>query len=76
VKEIKNLTHRVSKSNTNVIVCPVCLQNSLSILPNTFLGILAPRTYICHNCEYQGPIFAEMEIEEYERMKNMSISDL
>ena len=70
--EIQKLSRRTTDKRENIKVCPICLQDTIDVLPNTFLGFLAPRTYVCHNCKYQGPIFAELEVEEFAKMKNTS----
>lgn len=35
---------------------------------NPLLGIILPPMYICHHCDYNGPLFAEIELEEYKKI--------
>ncbi|MHA1969031.1 MAG: hypothetical protein ACW964_14670 [Candidatus Hodarchaeales archaeon] len=35
---------------------------------NPLLGIIAPAVYICHYCDYNGPLYAEIELEEYNKI--------
>ena len=56
-------------SSTDVIkVCPVCLRNKLEKRINPLSGIIFPPTYFCHQCNYHGPLFAEIELEEYKKI--------
>ena len=59
------MMRRKSNSENIIRVCPICLQNSLSIEPS-FLTFIVPSTYSCSNCHYKGPIFAEVPIEDYQ----------
>jgi hypothetical protein len=64
LKSIRKMI-RMGKPPEEVIqVCPVCLSNSLTIEPN-FLAFIAPKIYYCTVCEYKGPIFAEIPVEDY-----------
>ena len=67
VKEIGKMV-RVGKPPHRVIhVCPICFMDSLS-KQSSFLTFIVPTTYICHNCNYTGPIFAEVDFEEYPKL--------
>lgn len=67
VKEIGKMV-RVGKPPHRVIhVCPICLMDSLS-RQSSFLTFIVPTKYICHNCNYTGPIYAEVDLEEYPRL--------
>ncbi len=56
-------------SSKDVIkVCPVCLRNKLEKRINPLLGIIFPPMYFCHHCDYNGPLFAEIELEEYKKI--------
>lgn len=63
--DVLKLLRRKSSTNDVIKVCPICLRKNLEILPNPNLGLIAPRTYFCHFCNYTGPIFAEFEIDDY-----------
>ncbi|MFX0084997.1 MAG: hypothetical protein ACFFAU_04920 [Candidatus Hodarchaeota archaeon] len=63
--DVLKLMRRKSSTNDVIKVCPICLRKDLEILPNPNLGLIAPRTYFCHFCNYTGPIFAEVEISDY-----------
>jgi len=43
-------------------VCPVCLSPNIR-RSSPFDGWLTPEIYICDNCGYRGPIYAEIEVE-------------
>lgn len=32
------------------------------------LGGIVPPTYFCHFCDYKGPIFAEITIDDYKKI--------
>jgi len=67
IKEIGRMV-RVGKPSHRVIqVCPICFMDSLSI-QSSFLTFIVPTTYLCHNCNYNGPIFAEVDFDEYPRL--------
>ena len=67
VKEIGKMV-RVGKPSHRVIhVCPVCFKDSLS-RQSSFLTFIAPTTYVCHSCNYTGPIYAEIDFEEYPKL--------
>lgn len=67
LKSIRKMI-RVGNPPEQVIqVCPVCLSKSLSVEPN-FLAFIAPKMYYCTICEYKGPIFAEIPIDDYNTM--------
>jgi hypothetical protein len=57
-----------SSSRDILKVCPICLRNSLEKHLNPILGIIAPAVYICHYCDYNGPLYAEIELEEYNKI--------
>lgn len=66
-REIRKMT-RVGKPSHPVIqVCPICFINSLS-QQSTFLKFLIPTSYVCTNCGYTGPIYAEVDIKEYPKI--------
>ena len=62
--EIKRMIRRGNDSQEVIRVCPICLQSTLSLQPS-FLTFIAPSTYSCSNCEYTGPIYAEIPVEDY-----------
>jgi hypothetical protein len=66
---------RGSSSHDVIRVCPICLAANLEEIRNPFLGILSPPTYKCQRCRYQGPIFAEIEQNEYEKLDLMNEID-
>lgn len=67
VKEIGKMV-RVGKPSHRVIhVCPICFMDSLST-QSSFLTFIIPTTYICHNCNYSGPIYAEVDFDEYPKL--------
>ena len=68
VKETMKLIRRESSSNDAVKVCPVCLRDTLSIQPS-LLTFIVPRTYHCTTCEYKGPLYAEIPLEDYIELK-------
>ncbi len=70
--EVRKLIRRGSSSLDVVRVCPICLAANLEEIRNPFLGILSPPTYKCQLCRYQGPIFAEIERSEYEKLDLMN----
>jgi hypothetical protein len=61
------LIRRGPSSQDVVKVCPICLRKSIEIQPN-FLTFLTPTIYHCRQCDYNGPILAEIEREEYEKL--------
>jgi phage-related protein len=63
-KEVWKYRSRKSDSKAVVKVCPICLSTSIEIEPN-FLPFIIPFKYHCQNCNYTGPIFAEVNREEY-----------
>ncbi len=65
--EIRKFIRRGSPQDV-VKVCPICLTNSLEVIPNRFLGLLSPPYYLCRNCGYKGMIFAEIERKQYESL--------
>lgn len=52
-------------------VCPVCLSKSLKVQPS-FLAFIAPTTYYCTICEYKGPIYAEIPIQDYNSLARIN----
>ena len=68
VKETVKLMRRESSSNNTVKVCPICLKDTLSIQPS-LLTFIVPRTYYCTTCEYRGPLYAEIPLEDYNQLK-------
>jgi predicted RNA-binding Zn-ribbon protein involved in translation (DUF1610 family) len=67
IKEIGKMVRVGSPSHPVIQVCPVCFIDSLS-RQTSFLTFIVPTTYLCHNCGYTGPIFAEVDFEEYPRL--------
>ena len=67
LREIRKLLRRGSSSNSVVKVCPVCLSQTVEIVPN-FLPLIAPNRYHCKTCYYNGPTLVEIENEDYERI--------
>jgi hypothetical protein len=67
--EIRRMMRRGNTSQEVIRVCPVCLQSTLSI-QTSFLTFIAPSTYICSNCEYKGPIYAEIPVDDYANLVN------
>ena len=59
---------REPPSNEVLKVCPVCLRTSIEIMTNPFLSGIVPPTYFCHFCDYKGPIFAEITIDDYKKI--------
>jgi hypothetical protein len=68
VKETLKLMRRESSSNNAVKVCPVCLKDTLSIQPS-LLTFIVPKTYHCTACEYNGPLYAEIPLDDYLQLK-------
>ncbi len=68
--EIRKFIRR-GPSQDVVKVCPICLANSLEVIPNVFLGFLSPPYYSCSKCGYKGTIFAEIERSEYEKLDSV-----
>lgn len=66
--DIFKFTKRDPHSNEVLKVCPVCLRTSLEIVTNRNLSAIVPPTYFCHFCNYKGPIFAEISIEDYKKI--------
>ena len=64
VKEISKMVRVGKPSHPVVQVCPVCLMDTLT-KQSSFLTFIVPTTYVCNNCDYSGPIYAEVDIEEY-----------
>ena len=66
--DIFKFAKREPPSNEVLKVCPVCLRNSLEMITNPLLGGIVPPTYFCHFCNYKGPIFAEITIDDYKKI--------
>ncbi|WP_455139671.1 hypothetical protein [Candidatus Hodarchaeum mangrovi] len=64
--EVKKITRRKSTTRNPVKVCPICLSLSIKRIPNPFLGLISPPTFYCQECQYQGPIYAEIENSDYQ----------
>jgi len=45
-----------------IIVCPVCGSPKIRKL-SSFSGWLTPEIWVCPECGYKGPIYAEKEVE-------------
>jgi len=67
IKDIGKMVRVGKPLNPVIHVCPICFNDSLS-KQSSFLTFIVPPTYICHNCSYTGPIFAEVDFEEYPRL--------
>ena len=67
--EIRKMIRRENPSQSVIRVCPICLKSTLSIQPS-FLTFIVPSTYSCSNCDYKGPIFAEVPVEDYIQLIN------
>ncbi|MHA2290058.1 MAG: hypothetical protein ACXABG_14835 [Promethearchaeota archaeon] len=67
--QIRRMMRRGNDSQEVIRVCPICLRNTLSIQP-TFLTFIAPSIYSCSSCEYKGPIYAEVPVEDYVNLVN------
>jgi len=46
-------------------VCPICFSPRIR-KSSPFDGWLTPAIYICEDCGYRGPIYAEIEVDEDE----------
>lgn len=66
--EVRRLIRRRPSSEEVIKVCPICLRRTLEIQPNRFLPFLTPSSYHCRHCNYLGPIFAEIEINEWKKL--------
>ncbi|MFX0014763.1 MAG: hypothetical protein ACFFB2_00815 [Promethearchaeota archaeon] len=73
LKEIRKYIHRGSAQDV-VIVCPICLGDILEVIPN-ILPLLSPPIYSCPICGYRGAIFAEIKIDQYEKLTSMIETD-
>lgn len=74
--DVLRLIRRGPTSQDTIKVCPVCLTNSLEMTPNPFLGFLSPPYYKCRECEYKGPIFAEIKQSDYEKLDSFIETNL
>jgi len=54
-------------------LCPKCKKPQLKNATNVS-GWLAPSLYECLNCKYIGPLFIEVDSNEYERMQEEKFS--
>ena len=54
-------------SKSTVKLCPKCRSIKLKPAVNVS-GWLAPRMYECWDCNYIGPLYLEMEVEEYQKI--------
>jgi len=59
-----------SKRGT-IALCPVCYSPDLKPLTR-LSGLLTPRVYICNKCGYKGPVYLEVDLEEYLKAKKVS----
>lgn len=75
LREIRKLMRRGSSLNSVVKVCPVCLRQTIEIVPN-FLPLIVPNNYHCKTCDYNGPILAEIEKEDYEKINSDDASNV
>jgi hypothetical protein len=67
--EVRKMIRRGKPSEPVIRLCPVCFNKTLVIQPS-FLAFLAPTTYACSTCQYKGPIFAEVPLEDYAKLKD------
>ncbi|MFX0174468.1 MAG: hypothetical protein ACFE9L_21530 [Candidatus Hodarchaeota archaeon] len=67
VKEVSKFIRRGPSLQDVIKVCPICLSPSLEVQPS-FLTFLTPTIYYCRQCNYNGPILAEIEKKEYEKL--------
>ncbi len=67
-KRVFSQIKKKSPSSDVIKVCPVCLRNTLEKRINPLLGIIFPPMYFCKQCDYSGPLFAEIELEEYNKI--------
>ncbi|MHA1805554.1 MAG: hypothetical protein ACTSU4_13635 [Promethearchaeota archaeon] len=49
-------------------ICPKCKSSRLKAAMNVS-GWLAPDLYECWDCNYVGPLYLEMDLEEYEQLR-------
>ncbi|MHA1975128.1 MAG: hypothetical protein ACTSW1_19235 [Candidatus Hodarchaeales archaeon] len=70
-KEVGKLLRRKPSAPHPIKVCPVCLHDNLKTQLNPFLGLLSAPMYSCENCGYRGPIYAEIDLEEYIQHVNL-----
>ena len=63
------MMRKESRSQNVIRVCPICLESTLSIEPG-LLTFIVPSTYSCSNCDYKGPIYAEVPVEDYANLLN------
>jgi hypothetical protein len=54
-------------------VCPRCGSTQIKEAKHTVSGWLVPTTYYCEEdeCTYSGPIYAEVEAEELEQVRQI-----
>lgn len=64
--EVKKLIRRRSTAGNSVKACPICLSLLIKGVPNPFLGLISPPVYYCEECHYQGPIYVEIDISDYQ----------
>ena len=69
VKETLKLVSRGSSQDV-IRVCPVCLEDTL-ITQTSFLTFIAPTIYLCSNCQYRGPLYAEVPVEDFLKLKKL-----
>jgi hypothetical protein len=52
-------------------VCPRCGSAKIREAPSSVGGWLVPTTYYCESedCDYQGPIYVEVETDEIENLR-------
>ncbi len=67
VREISKMVRVGKPSHPIIHVCPICFVDSLS-RQSSFLTFIVPTTYICHNCGYTGPIYAEVDFKDYPKL--------
>ena len=58
---------------TRIRVCPRCGSTKIRDAKQSVSGWLVPTTYYCEeeDCGYSGPIYAEVEVEELEQVRQI-----
>jgi hypothetical protein len=58
-------------------VCPKCGSDKISDAKSSVSGWLVPTTYYCaeEECDYSGPIYVEIDVEEAEHLKRVMNGD-
>ena len=67
IKKTMELARRGAPPNV-IQVCPICLEDTLTQQPS-FLTFITPTVYSCSTCQYNGPVYAEVPIEDFLKLK-------